>query len=207
MWPTFFQTPAIQPAVQQGCYLLRAVNVFNTWCPLPCRANSLAFMGFSDTCHTLVTGQAGTGTRVYVNIILAGHYSKMFYKGRRDRDQLAEEKTEAVAKGRGSFLAGAFGKRTEISFSDKLDAWGERKGVCFSSDATPVWEKQTPSPANSSCWFCGRVEVHRNFFEVLVAVLQLLWGAFSSVLSISKGGIMALSSLQSDAVVRKRKCH
>lgn len=112
--------------------------MFNTWCPLPCRANSLAFMGFSDTCHTLETGQAGTGTRVYVNIILEGHCNKMFYKERRDRDQLAEEKTEAVAKGRGFFLAGAFGKRTEISFSDKLDAWGERKGVCFSGDATPV---------------------------------------------------------------------
>lgn len=51
---------------------------------------------------------------------------------------MAEKKTEAVAKGRGFFLAGGFRKRTEISFSDKLDVSGERKGVCFSSDETAV---------------------------------------------------------------------
>lgn len=58
---------------------------------------------------------------------------------------MAEKETEAVAKGRGFFLAGGFGKRTEISFSDKLDALGERKGVCFSSDETAVCERETGS--------------------------------------------------------------
>lgn len=39
-------------------------------------------------------------------------------------------------------------------------------------------------------------------FGVLVVALQLLRGAFSSVLSISRGGIMSLSSLQRDAVCK-----
>lgn len=36
------------------------------------------------------------------------------------------------------FFAGGFGKRTAISFSNKLDALGERKGVWLDSGETAV---------------------------------------------------------------------
>lgn len=53
-----------------------------------------------------------------------------------------------------------------------------------------------PAAASVAEWKCT------GCFGVLVAALQLLQGAFSSVLSISKGGIMSLSSLQRDAVYK-----
>lgn len=63
----------------------------------------------------------------------------MFCKERRGRDLLAERKTKAVAKGSlFFFFAGGFGKRTAISFSNKLDALGERKGVWLDSGETAV---------------------------------------------------------------------
>lgn len=58
-----------------------------------------------------------------------------------------------------------------------------------------------PAAGSLAEWKCT------GCFGVLVAALQLLRGAFRSVLSVSKGGIMALSSLQRDAAVRVRKCH
>lgn len=119
--------------------------------------------GFSDTCQTPGTlvkhwgHLSNTGDRAsfYVKIITEGHCKKMFCKERRDRNSLAEKKTEGFAKG--FFLAGGHGKRTEISFSDKLDALGERECLCQRWWNCCVREKQAPSSANPSCLFCGRV--------------------------------------------------
>lgn len=53
-----------------------------------------------------------------------------------------------------------------------------------------------PAAGSVAEWKCA------GCFWDLVAALQLLRGAFSSVLSISKGGVMSLSSLQRDAVCK-----
>lgn len=117
-------------------------------------------LGFDGVSLTLVKHRghlSNTGDRAsfYVKIITEGHCKKMFCKERRDRNSLAEKKTEGFAKG--FFLAGGHGKRTEISFSDKLDALGERECLCQRWWNCCVREKQAPSSANPSCLFCGRV--------------------------------------------------